>query len=37
LSNIQDAIQLHVDDRLAQGEEVPTSDIVSFTTYEVQR
>jgi predicted RNase H-like HicB family nuclease len=35
LQNIDDAIRLHIEDRLARGEEIPTSDVVSFTIREV--
>lgn len=33
--NIEDAIRLHIEDRLANGEEVPTAEQVSLTTLEV--
>ena len=36
LSHIQDAIRLHIEDRLANNEEIPTSEMVSLTTLEVQ-
>jgi predicted RNase H-like HicB family nuclease len=35
LANIEDAIRLHVEDRLAKGEDVPTNELISFTTLEV--
>jgi len=35
LTNIQDAIQLHVEDRLAAGEPVPQSEQVALTHVEV--
>lgn len=35
LCNIEDAMGLHIEDRLANGENVPTSDRISFTTLEV--
>ncbi len=35
LENIKDAIRLHVEDRLAAGEEVPQSESVSLTSLEV--
>lgn len=35
LSNIKDAIRLHVLDRLESGEEIPQSESVSLTTAEV--
>jgi len=33
--NIKDAIRLHVEDRLANGEEVPQADLVSLASLEV--
>lgn len=36
LHNIQDAIRLHIEDRLANNEPIPTSEMVSLTTLEVQ-
>jgi len=33
--NIRDAIRLHVEDRLANDEPVPTSEIVSLSSIEV--
>ena len=36
LANIREAIELHIEDRLACGEPIPGADIVSFTTLEVQ-
>ncbi len=36
LSNIEDAIRLHLEDRLANGESVPGSAMVSLATLEVQ-
>ena len=33
--NIQDAIKLHIKDRLDAGEEIPQPDSVSFTTMEI--
>ncbi len=36
LSNIRDAMRLHIEDRLAAGEPVPENQIVSLTTLEVQ-
>ena len=36
LENIEGAIRLHVEDRLENGETVPTCDVVSFMTMEVQ-
>lgn len=35
LANIRDAIQLHVADRLASGEELPQPESVSLTSVEV--
>jgi predicted RNase H-like HicB family nuclease len=35
LRNIRDAILLHVEDRLASGEEVPQPEYVSLTSLEV--
>jgi predicted RNase H-like HicB family nuclease len=35
ISNIEDAIRLHIEDRLANNEPVPTSEMVSLTTLEV--
>jgi len=35
LTNISDAVRLHLADRIAQGEEVPQSELVSLTTLEV--
>jgi predicted RNase H-like HicB family nuclease len=36
LKNIEEVIQLHVEDRLANGEPVPTGEMVSLTTLEVR-
>ena len=36
LANIEDAIRLHIADRLQNGEPVPTSQMVSLTTLEVK-
>ena len=36
INNIQDAIRLHIEDRLANDEPIPTSEMVSLTTLEVQ-
>jgi len=36
LSNIEDAIRLHIEDRLENGEPIPISEMVSLTTLEVQ-
>jgi predicted RNase H-like HicB family nuclease len=35
LKNIRDAIRLHIEDRLADGEEVPVPKVVSLSTVEV--
>ena len=35
MENIRDAIQLHIQDRLAMGEEIETYDLVSLTSLEV--
>lgn len=35
LENIKDAIRLHIQDRLASGEEVPRAQSVSLTALEV--
>ncbi len=35
LANIREAILLHVEDRLACGEEIPTAESVSLTSVEV--
>ena len=35
LDNIKDAIRLHVEDRLAEGEEIPQSENVSLTSCEI--
>ncbi len=35
LENIKDAIQLHVEDRIECGEEIPQPDLVSLTSLEV--
>jgi predicted RNase H-like HicB family nuclease len=36
LQNIEEAISLHVEDRMENGEPVPISDEVSFTTVEIE-
>lgn len=36
LRNIEDAIRLHIEDRLESGEPVPTAEMVSLATLEVQ-
>ena len=35
LENIKDAIHLHVEDRLGDGEEIPQAESVSLTSMEV--
>jgi len=35
LTNIKDAIRLHVEDRLASGEEIPEGVFISLTSLEV--
>lgn len=35
LENIKDAIRLHVEDRLEDGEEIPQSESVSLTSLDV--
>jgi predicted RNase H-like HicB family nuclease len=35
VKNLQDAMKLHVDDRLAQNEPVPSADLINLTTLEV--
>ena len=35
LKNIEDAIQLHIEDRKENGEEIPKIEMVSFTTLDV--
>jgi len=35
MKNIKDAIRLHVEDRLADNETIPTSEVVSLSTLEV--
>jgi len=35
MENIKDAIKLHVEDRLANNEIIPTSEVVSLSTLEV--
>lgn len=36
IENIQDAVQLHIADRLARGEPVPSAEMVSLATLEVK-
>ena len=36
LDNIEDAIRLHIEDRLAKGEAVPSPEMVSLATLEVK-
>ena len=35
VQNIRDAIKLHIEDRLAEGEEIPQSEITSIANIEV--
>lgn len=35
LENIRDAVRLHIEDRLASGEEIPVPKLVSLSTIEV--
>lgn len=35
LDNIRDAIRLHVEDRLENGEEIPRSEAVSLTSLDI--
>lgn len=35
IGNIEDAIRLHIEDRLASGEPVPAAEMVSLATLEV--
>ena len=36
LQNIEEAISLHVEDRIENGEQIPISEEISFTTVEIQ-
>ncbi|HIC89297.1 MAG TPA: type II toxin-antitoxin system HicB family antitoxin [Anaerolineae bacterium] len=36
LANIADAIRLHIEDRLASGDPIPTAEMISLATLEVQ-
>ena len=36
LSNLEDAIRLHIEDRLAEGDPVPVSGMVSLATLEIR-
>ncbi len=36
MQNIKDAIRLHVEDRVANGEDIPTLDYVSLSTVEME-
>lgn len=36
IGNIEDAIRLHLEDRLANNESIPTAEMVSLATLEVQ-
>ena len=35
IANVEEVIRLHVEDRLARGEPVPASSMVSLTTVEI--
>jgi predicted RNase H-like HicB family nuclease len=35
VENIKDAIRLHIEDRIADGEEMPRNVIVSLSTVEI--
>jgi predicted RNase H-like HicB family nuclease len=35
LENVRDAIRLHIEDRIASGEEIPQAESVSLTSLEV--
>ena len=35
LENVKDAIHLHIEDRIASGEEIPQAESVSLTSLEV--
>jgi predicted RNase H-like HicB family nuclease len=35
LANIEDAMRLNIEDRIAKGESVPPSEMISLTTLEV--
>jgi predicted RNase H-like HicB family nuclease len=35
LENVRDAIRLHIEDRVANGDPVPTADEIALTTVEV--
>ena len=35
LKNIEDAVRLHIEDRLANGEEIPLTKSVSLTSIEI--
>jgi predicted RNase H-like HicB family nuclease len=36
LKNLEEAIRVHIEDRLASGEPVPSSDLISLATLEVR-
>jgi predicted RNase H-like HicB family nuclease len=36
LNNIENVIRLHIEDRLASGEPIPTTEMVSLATLEVR-
>lgn len=35
IKNIEDAIRLHIEDRLKSGEEIPLTDSISLTSMEI--
>jgi predicted RNase H-like HicB family nuclease len=35
VANLRDAMKLHIEDRLAQNESVPSSDLINLTSIEV--
>jgi predicted RNase H-like HicB family nuclease len=35
VDNLRDAMKLHIDDRLAQNESIPSSDLINFISIEV--
>ena len=36
VENIKDAIKLHIEDRIANSEEIPTTELTSLTTIEIE-
>ncbi len=35
IENLKDAVKLHIEDRLAKNEPIPSSDVINFTSIEV--